>query len=203
MKTNQTKDKKATNATDTMIELRPITIKSILLTVIGDTELIVNKWSEKAKRQMLDKQMKKAAQPKEAKDPESDYKNSIYTFEDGRYAFPSIAFKAAAVRAAKTDGIAMTDARAWFHIDDELVEIKGEPRMREDTVRLQGGPADIRFRAGFPKWQATLIVRYNSRAISAEQIVNLFNTAGFGTGVGEWRPEKNGNFGRFHVMIGE
>lgn len=203
MKTKATTQKKETESTEAMITLHPINIKSLLLTVIGDTELIMNKWSEKAKREMLNKQMKKAAQPKEAKDPEKDYENSIYTLENGRYAFPSIAFKAAAVRAAKTDGIAMTDARAWFHIDDELVEIKGEPRMREDMVRLQGTTADIRFRAGFPKWEATLLVRFNARAISAEQIVNLFNTAGFGTGVGEWRPEKNGNFGRFHVKIGE
>lgn len=38
----------------------------------------------------------------------------------------------------------------------------------------------------------------------AEQIVNLFNVAGFACGVGEWRPSKDGSFGTFHVeSIGE
>ncbi len=43
----------------------------------------------------------------------------------------------------------------------------------------------------------------NSGAISAEQIANLLNTAGFGVGIGEWRPEKNGSYGRFHVASTE
>jgi hypothetical protein len=29
--------------------------------------------------------------------------------------------------------------------------------------------------------------------------VNLFNTAGFGVGIGEWRSEKDGQHGMFHV----
>ena len=42
-------------------------------------------------------------------------------------------------------------------------------------------------------------VAFNANVLSAEQIVNLFNTGGFGIGVGEWRPQKDGPFGRFHV----
>jgi len=35
--------------------------------------------------------------------------------------------------------------------------------------------------------------------ISDEQVVNLVNTAGFGVGIGEWRIEKKGEHGTFHV----
>jgi hypothetical protein len=35
--------------------------------------------------------------------------------------------------------------------------------------------------------------------MSAEQVLNLFNTAGFACGVGEWRPERDGSNGRFRV----
>jgi hypothetical protein len=35
--------------------------------------------------------------------------------------------------------------------------------------------------------------------ISDEQIVNLFWRAGYQVGIGDWRPEKNGDFGRFTV----
>jgi hypothetical protein len=42
-------------------------------------------------------------------------------------------------------------------------------------------------------------IKFNTSAISAEQVANLLNVAGFGVGIGEWRPERNGSYGRFHV----
>ena len=97
----------------------------------------------------------------------------------------------------------MTEARGAFHIIGELVRIDGEPRMREDMVRVGMGTADIRYRAGFPEWSTTITISYNAGVFTPEQIVNLFNQGGFGVGVGEWRPEKNGPFGRFHVKRGD
>lgn len=169
--------------------------------LVGDSPLIVHKWSEKAKKEMLDKQMKVAKTGKAAKDPERDFKESLYLHPDGGYGFPSIAFKSAAVSACRfTDGTKMTVARGAFHVEGEFIKILGDkPVMREDMVRVGMGTADLRYRGEFKKWSADIPVSYNRHALSAEQIVNLFNLAGFGVGVGEWRPEKNGMNGRFHV----
>ena len=70
--------------------------------------------------------------------------------------------------------------------------------MREDTVRISMS-TDIRFRPEYRDWSMEFDVVFNSRAISPEQIVNLVNIAGFGIGIGEWRPERSGQFGMFHV----
>jgi len=35
--------------------------------------------------------------------------------------------------------------------------------------------------------------------MSLEQIINCINAGGYTVGIGEWRPEKDGNFGMFHV----
>ena len=94
----------------------------------------------------------------------------------------------------------MTELRGSFHIEGELVEIKGKPNMREDMVRIGMGTADIRYRPEFKEWSVTLPLRYNADKISLDQIVNMFNLAGFGVGVGEWRPEKDGTHGMFHVQ---
>ena len=97
-------------------------------------------------------------------------------------------------------GITKVQARQAFHIDGEYAVIEGsEPRMREDMVRVGMGTADIRYRAEFPEWAATLDITYNARSISAEQLVAMFDAGGFGTGIGEWRPERDGQYGRFHV----
>ena len=203
--------KKVTSGVEN-VKIPPIEVGQFSIVLIGDSQLISHRWSEKAKKEMLDKQMGKAKQAKAKKDPWMDFCESMYwltkmpakpkqrNVDKGKFGFPAVAFKAAAVGGCRAvDGIKMTEARAAFHVVGEFVEINGRPEMREDMVRLQGSTADIRYRAGFFPWSATIQVTYNSRFLTAEQIVNLFNQAGFGVGVGEWRPEKNGPFGRFHV----
>lgn len=186
----------------TEIGIIPIKIKDLTLRLVGDSPLIVHAWSDKAKKEMRDKQMKKAKGPRPAKDPEAEYEGAFYRLPDGRPAFPTIAFKAAAVAAAIrfTEGLKGTEVRGAFHIDGELVPIEGEPVMREDMVRVQT-TTDIRYRPEFKTWSVNLLIRYNADKISPDQIANLFNAAGFGVGVGEWRPEKTGSNGMFHVEL--
>lgn len=187
-----------------IIEIPPITIKTMIITLVGDSSLIVHKWSEKAKKQMLDKQMGAAVQKKAPKDPEQDFRDSLYHHPDGGYGFPTIAFKAAAVSACRfVDNIKMTEARGAFHIDGELIQLRGssgyaEPVMREDTVKISL-TSDLRYRGEFHNWYVTFPVKYNANVFNESQILNLFENAGFGVGVGEWRPEKDGMHGRFHV----
>ena len=179
--------------------------------VKGLSPLISHKWSEKAKKEMRDKQMKKKLTPKQAKDPKAEFESSLYllsngTHPKGPYGFPAVAFKAAAVRAAKqVDGMNMTDARSLFYIepdDGDLVKIDSPkpPVMREDMVRLNGKSADIRYRGAFIDWSVLLNVRYNADVISQEQLLNLFELAGFSCGIGEWRMEKGGTFGTFTLL---
>jgi hypothetical protein len=181
------------------IELPALRIETVHFVLIGDSPLIVHAWSEKAKKQMLDKQMKRAKQAREAKDPQEDYEACFYRTQSGAYGFPAIGVKAAMVGACRFVDMKMTEARGAFHIDCEMLEVIGEPRPREDMVRVGMGTADIRYRPEFPEWKIPIALKFNANAISAEQLANLINTAGFAIGIGEWRPERNGQYGRFHV----
>jgi len=184
----------------TAIEIPPLDIQSMEIVLVGDSPLICHAWSAKAKKEMLDKQMKKAKAKKEAKDPQKDFEESLYPHPDGGYGFPAVAFKSAAVDACShVDGVTKVLARGAFHITGELVKIEGSPVSREDMVRVGMGTADIRYRGEFKDWKARVLVRFNASVLSAGQIVNLFNTAGFAIGVGEWRPQRDGNYGMFHV----
>jgi hypothetical protein len=184
------------------VKLEGLKLEYMTLRVQGTSPLIVHAWSQKAKKAMLDKQMKRAPKGHDAKDPEQDYQESLYTLEGGGNGFPSVAFKACAVGAGRyMTGFTMVYLRGAFHVEGEMVRIEGDPQPREDMVRVGMGTADIRYRAEFPKWSATLNIVYNARALSAEQLVSLFQMAGFAIGVGEWRPEKDGQFGRFEIEV--
>lgn len=213
--TPKTKTPSAPNGEAIPLELRDCTIE-----IVGTSPLICHAWSEKAKRAMLDKQMKKAKQAKEAKRPVVDVVESLYwlstkpdlaldddtllaAIRSGSFGMPAVSFKSAAVDACShIEGVTKVQARGAFHIEGDMIAVQGVPQMREDMVRVGMGTADVRYRAEFREWGARLALRYNARVLSAEQIVNLFNVGGFAIGIGEWRPEKNGSFGRFAASLG-
>lgn len=214
----------ATKKTE-IIEIRPIEIKKVTVRVVGDTPLIMHAWSEKAKRMMLEAQMGIAkGKKKEVKNPADDFIRSMYWLtpmpEDGtmesfeeaiangaRFGFPVTAFKQAAISAAYRMGWAKDkmSMRGAFYIDSDengMIEIHSDtPEMREDMVKVGMGTADIRYRGEFKNWYADLTISYNANGqYSLENIVNIINAGGYVCGVGEWRPERDGQNGMFHVQ---
>lgn len=203
----------ATSPKSVSIELPTLKIETIKITLIGDSPLICHAWSQKARTQMLLKMQKKATAGRAIRDPWQDFCESLYWLnempetpteadvEQGRFGFPAIAFKSAAVTACTSIGsITKVAARQAFHVEGEMVELFGsKPSMREDVARVGMGAADLRYRGEFDPWRTELHVKYNTAVLSAEQVVNLFQTGGFACGVGDWRPERDGPFGRFHV----
>jgi hypothetical protein len=191
-------------ATKTTVTVKELDIRTVVIPIKGRSPLIVNQFNKKARDLMLDKQTGKATNKKHAiKVPENDYEGSKHISTEGWEGFPAAGFKGAMIRAAKSLGMVMTDVRTAFFIqaDDELtqlVRIYGESRMREDMVRVGMGTADIRFRAEYPQWEANLTVEFNEGNISIDQIYQLVKMAGYGSGIGEMRPEKGKfNYGRF------
>lgn len=207
-----------------VIEIKPIKEERVKIRIVGDTPLIMHAWSEKAKRMMLEAQMGKAkGKKKEAKNPVEDFINSMYWLTDmpeemtadgyykaiengARFGFPVTAIKQAAISAAYRMGWSKDkmSLRGAFFIDGtdgDMVEIHSDvPEMREDMVRVGMGTADIRYRGEFKNWYADFVIRYNTNGQhSLENIINIINAGGYICGIGEWRPEKDGQFGTFHV----
>lgn len=195
----------ATNGTAQVV-IKPLDIRTVDIPIVGLSELITHRWSEKAKRMMLITQTKQVRTKKEPKMPEEDYESSIYRLPDG-YGFPAAGFKAAIVGACRQfEGLPMTVAKVAIRVNgvgsEQLVRIEAEPHMREDMVRLPTGVADIRYRAGFWPWSTLLNITYNANILTLDMLVNMVNAAGMG-GVGEWRPSApksaTGSFGCFEV----
>ena len=217
----------AAKKNEEVIAIRPISIKKVTLKIVGDTPLIMHSWSEKAKRMMLEAQMGTAkGKKKDPKDPMEDFIDSMYWLTEkpatptqevfdaaitsgAKFGFPVTAFKQAAISAAYRMGYVKNQMglRGAFFIDsdaDGMVEIHSDPPvMREDMVKIGMGTADLRYRGEFRNWSADLTISYNENGeFSLENIVNIINAGGYVCGVGEWRAERDGQFGMFHVLAG-
>lgn len=192
-----------------VITLRRIERNTAKIDIRGVSPLIVNRWSEKAKQQMLDAQQTKARAKKEPKDPVALFESSKYLLPDGRDGFPSVGFKAAIVHAARLfDGITqvMLKQTLYVHGDgpDQLVPLEYDQCiMREDTPRNASGVADLRYRAMYWPWRATLTVEFLGSQLDNDSLVALIDAAGIG-GIGEWRPTSpksaTGTYGKFEVI---
>ena len=190
------------------IAINPPNFQMVELEVEGLTPMIQNKMKEATIPAMEAARMGKAKKNNRAPiDPKVEYLKSAYVQDGGGYGFPASAFKHCAVRAGKGQGLVMTDLKQMFFVlpnapDGECVSLKAKkPTLRKDPVNVQGNK-DLRYRPEFKQWKAKLLIRYDADKITPEQIANLLNHGGQTIGVGEWRPQKNGTFGMFHVANG-
>lgn len=215
----------AAKKTEEVVEIRPLDIREVPIKIVGDTPLIVHAWSEKAKRMMLEAQMKTTkTKARELRDPFDDFIQSMYwldgkpevstpeAFDEAcangaKWGFPIGALKMAGNAAAYRMGWVKNQMglRGAYFLKSEygdMAEIITEepPIMREDMCRVGMGSADLRYRAEYQNWSMNLILEYNaSGEYTLEQICNIINAGGYVCGLGEWRPEKDGNFGRYHI----
>lgn len=195
-------------STDGALTLTRLQRMTLDIPVEGVTPLIPHKWSEKARRMMLDKQQGKPNAKKPPKDPQAEAEAATYRLEDGTPGMPSVAFKAAIADAARWfDGITMEMLKRAIFVHGEgreqLVAINGEMEVFESQPRNSTGVADLRYRHMIFPWKAILTVDYIASAIQPEAVVALVDAAGEG-GVGDWRPSspksKSGTYGKWRVV---
>lgn len=134
------------------------------------------------------------------------------------FGFPVVAVKQAAMNACFRAGLIpnKTMMKASFRINAHksvagfdrselgLIETDEPPVCREDMVRLGGlsNPADLRYRPMFRNWKMKLdVTLIDTGVFSMESIINAINLGGAMNGIGEWRTEKDGDFGQFHVEV--
>ena len=223
----------ANKNTNEVVEIRPIEVKQIPIRIVGDSPLIVHAWDPKAKKMMLEAQQKVTkTKAKEIRRPFREFIGSMYWLTEmpsadtdeeleakfneimasgtAKFGFTATAVKQAANSAAFRLGWVKNqmELRGSYFLDGgfgDYFEIKYEDlKMREDMVRIGMGSADLRYRAEFSGWYADLILKYNANSnMTIEQILNCINAGGFACGIGEWRPEKDGSFGMYHVALAD
>lgn len=187
------------------VKLEPIKSQLVELRIVGTSPYISHAWSEKALKMIREKQAGKKTKARDVREPEAEAMAAAYYTEDGEYGIPAMAIKAAMIGAAHKDlGIEKTLVKKalFLRCDDAnmVLPIAYEKMViREDQVRVGQGSADLRYRPEFRGWSAVVVFEVDTALLTDADLVNLLNRAGFGVGIGEWRPEKGGEFGRFSV----
>lgn len=205
MKKSTTPDKPDENAA--IAPIPRVSAETLMVPIRGTAPLVVNRFSEKAKRQMLDA-MTGHKPLREVKDPKAEYEAAFYRLKDGQAGFPALGFKAATVGGARFFGkqVSMTGLKQMAFFTGEpgedghfYVPITGEAIMREDVVRVGRGGTDLRYRPQFTEWSTVLTITYVRSMLDRESLLSLVDAGGLGVGVGEWRPEKGGDFGTYEI----
>lgn len=200
----------------TQIDLHAAQRRSLTVYLIGESPLIVHAWSKKARLMMLAKQMGEKV-PQIPKSPNRDFVESLYYLDTGKYGFPATAIKNAMVTACTSaqKEITKVAAKQSFYVKGEAGHMIGAsgfetpvdmvpvvspnpPSMREDAVRI-GMTSDLRYRGQFTPWAMIVEIIYNQSVVTQSTVLNLLDIAGMQVGVGEWRPERNGNYGLFRI----
>lgn len=142
----------------------------------------------------------------------------IYRDENGQMGIPTINLISAlkgAGRAVKNGKKAISTAAtttmfSFLEFPDEFIpfdnlDAKGEIPWKMDKRRgvMKNGAAQVAvgiIRPKFDVWGFTIKVNLNEKLIREETVKAMFVEAGTNMGLGDFRPSKNGPFGRFEVV---
>lgn len=184
----------------------------------GDTIMVQEKFSEKAKRLIIKIQEKgpqsKKGIKKEPKDFQLMFEQSQHVSKDGWPGIPAAAFRSGVISACRLVGFKMTLAKLSLFVvadgydktdETPLCRItKGKAKYRDDAVRIQN-TCDVHARAMFePGWRAKVRLEWDADQFSLADVSNLMSRMGKQVGIGAGRPDSRSSagmgWGTFRVL---
>ena len=193
------------NPTNVQVQLQEFKRKQMTVEIVGLTPFMSEKMDMDVVERYNLKKGKKLSE-KDDKLEEEKYENKKHLTDDGKVGIPSTAFlKGMTEVAPYIDGMDKKKTRGSVRILGDIIPIKYKDEFKDvrwgKTSGMTRAPRKI-IRPKFTDWSCKLDIVYNATNISAEQVINLLNWAGFQMGVGGFRPEHSGNFGQYEVKRG-
>lgn len=203
---------------DDIIELKPINIQFMDVTIEGDGDIVLNKMNDVCAKSLIDIRKDKA---KDMEKPNmwEEIITSLHWFNGKPDTFTekSLAhclnpknnapcITAFGLKKSFGDAVVRNEIATYatkFHNGMNIIAKGGlipitfaEHYIDEKLMSPQKGkPVLVRLNR-FSGWKATFTVQYTGLVYSAEQIINVINMAGFGLGIGSGR---SSGYGRYHV----
>lgn len=134
---------------------------------------------------------------------------SLWLDENGRPTVPARAIRSVIETGARKikqgpqvrEGL-IVETVTKFHYDESLgttQEELGETVQFTTPVVVQRNRI-LRTRAKFDEWAVDFIVEGEDDLVDGDHLTHWLTIAGRRIGLGDWRPEKSGNYGRFELL---
>ena len=199
------------------IEIKPISPKKILVSIEGDSDLILNKMNDVSTRQLTDERKDKAKSLEKPNEYEQII-TSIHWLHGKPSEFSEKTLKDAlknnapcitafGMKKSLGQAVVRNEIDAYATKFDASVNILGQGdglipiRFTEHNIDeklmspKRGAPILVRLNR-FSGWSADIVISFIDNVYSEEQLLNIVNLAGFGIGIGSGR---SSGFGRYHV----
>ena len=176
--------------------------------IVGTAPYVQLRFGEKAMNAMAEKMMAGSQATKkkvrEARDFDEDFRQAMHISEEGWHGIPAGAFRNAMVSACRLVGFKMVIAKLSVFVEADgidrvdgvpLIRINGTPEPLRQHVRNATGVCDLRVRAMFKQWSATIRISYDADQFSQEDVANLMMRVGRQVGIGEGRPDSKASVG--------
>ena len=205
------------------VQLRPINVKTAVVTIVGDGDIVLNKMNASATRTLLNEDRKaQAVWEAQNSNKWEDIITSIH-WRDGlnmkdtnkeccvevfnnllKYNAPCIT--AFGLKKSWCQAVVRNEVDTYATKFDNavnviaaggLVPIKfAEWHIDERLMSpKRGAPVSVKLNH-FTGWSADVMISYTDNVYSISEIVNIINLAGFGLGIGSGRTS---GYGRYHV----
>jgi len=174
--------------------------------IVGRTSLLVKRFDEKTQDDIARKQGGNASRTKAPRVPEEECERARIKNTKGEDCVKAIWFKKGMAAMGGYFQIPRGNVEQGVYVVGDLIPIKftgKKPIMNTARVRVgQGGMAktSLAYRPEFPGWSCKLRIGFDASVLTPHQVVTLLAHAGAKNGVGEWRPQKGGDYGRFDVF---
>jgi hypothetical protein len=174
--------------------------------IVGRTPLLVKRFDEKTQLSIEEKQAGIASRKKEPRKPEEECERARIKDGKGNDCVKAIWFKKGMAAMAGYFGIPRGNIEQGVYVVGDLIPIKyagRKPIMNTARVRVGQGTmakTSLAYRPEFHGWSCKLRIGFDQSVITPHQVISLLAHAGGKNGIGEWRPQKGGDFGRFDVF---
>lgn len=185
-----------------VVEMKPLQKTSMTVRIKGLTPLLMEKMDMRVVERYDKKKSGKIAE-KDTESEEDKVEAKIWYTEEGNVGFPASAFMKGMVEVAPYLDMYKKTVLSGVRVNGGIIPIEFKKQKLNTTYGRTSGisksPRKI-IRPEFTDWSCTLNIVYDASILSAEQVINLINRAGFHMGLGGYRPQCSGSYGQYEVQ---
>lgn len=193
-----------------LVAIEPIRLDTIQIPIRGTATLVMDRFTEEAKNQIVTKETGVSkSNKKRTRDLKKETLDAIHYTSTGCIGFPVAGFKKGMMECTSFVGDKsfskklVSGAVRIVNGDNGCVPIK----FKKQDVWVHNIGNHIKFSPQFHDWSCVLEIQYDKNNISAQDITTLLNYAGFYVGIGMDRPKGkmggSGCHGTYEVVKGK